>query len=308
MKREAPYKYIQYAASRGWMRFDAPGEDALSKDFKKKFRLESTEIVRTSVFDDVAARTASTILRLFRERRRSAKARDEVHIGFAGGHAMRMVAQKLADSLKEPAPDLPHTVFFHALVAGFDVDAPGNDPSAFFAYFDHPAIRTQIKVRFLALHAPSIVEPGQMGMFLDLPGVKDVHERISDLDIIVTSASSLSDGHSMLRRYYAGTADSMIEKLKKDGCTGDMLWLPLSPSGPVDIGGYPYRALTLVDLDKMPGYIQQGMKVVLALGPCGLCGHLKNEILSTILHLKESLITHLVVDSRTIREFMRPPK
>jgi DNA-binding transcriptional regulator LsrR (DeoR family) len=236
----------------------------------------------------------------------SPQPKDEVHIGFAGGYAMRTVAEKLAGLLKEPTENLPGTLVLHSLVAGFDVELPLTDPNSFFTYFSQQAIELQLKMRFVLLHAPAIVPSGRMQEILDLPGITEAHQSIRNtLDIIVTSASSFYDRHFVLHRYYADKSEQMLEMLKRDGCVGDMLWLPLAPTGPIDMSEYPYRTMTLVELDKLPGYIGRGTRVILALAPCNLCDRPKTDILRTILNLKDHLITHLVLDSRTGRELFQ---
>jgi DNA-binding transcriptional regulator LsrR (DeoR family) len=303
MKREAPYKYIQYAASKNWLRFTAANEDYLTQKVRKQFPwLQQAEVVHTGVFEDVAQRTAEIIVELLRAIPRSPQPKDEVHIGFAGGYAMRTVAEKLAGLLKEPTGNLPGTLILHSLVAGFDVNLPLTDPNSFFTYFSHQAIELQLKMRFVLLHAPAIVQPGRMQEILELPGIIEAYQSIDTLDIIVTSASSLSDRHFMLHRYYANKSEQMLEMLKRDGCVGDMLWLPLAPTGPIDMSTYQYRTMTLVELQQLPRYIGRGTRVILALAPCNLCAVPKTDILRTILNLKDHLITHLVLDSRTGRE------
>jgi DNA-binding transcriptional regulator LsrR (DeoR family) len=301
MTREAPYKFIRYAASKGWLSFVSPREHHLTRRIQEDFTwLQGVEVVHTSVFDDVAWRTAVLIVQLLRAYRRPPHRKNEVHIGFAGGYSMKRVAEQLSQLLRREDLELPSTLVFHALVAGFDVSTPVTDPNAFFAHFDHPAaIKTA--VQFVALHAPAIVEPRQMKGFFDLPGIKEARQRVDELDIIVSSAAVITDEHSMLQRYYQAFSSETLDRLLGNECVGDFLWLPLGPNGPVDNSKYRYRAMTLIELDILPSYIRRGTQVILALGPCGKCGRPKTEILDTILSMPDHLITHLVVDSRTAR-------
>src|SRR2546429_6690743 len=88
---------------------------------------------------------------------------------------------------------------------------------------------THIKIQFVDFPAPPIIKPEQKGDLLELPILKDAAKQIKSLDIILNSASSIVDEHSILRKKYYDT-----EKLIRDGCVGDMLWLPLSRSGAID--------------------------------------------------------------------------
>jgi hypothetical protein len=63
--------------------------------------------------------------------------------------------------------------------------------------------------------------------------------------------------------------------------------------------------MTLITLDQLPMLIQQRKKVMLILGPCVTCGKPKPEILDAALNWSPPLITHLVVDSRTVYQFLR---
>jgi hypothetical protein len=309
MSREAPYKYLKYAASKNWLQFIAPREDHLSQQVHQHAPwLQAVEVVHTSVMGDVAYRAAVMVVELLRAYRRPPHPKDEVHVGFVGGYSMQLVAEHLAGLLRQqPIDGLPQTVVFHTLVAGFDVDTPLTDPNAFLTYFANPAIQQvqpDLNVRFIMLHAPAVIQPGHMPEVLALPGVKEAFQSAEQLDLIVTSAAVLTDEHSMLHRYYERNAPGTVELLKRDGCVGDILWWPLGRHGPLvlDPTQYPYRSLTVIELNRLPRYIRRGTQVLLALGPCSGCNKPRTDILDTILHLDDHLITHLVVDSRTARE------
>jgi hypothetical protein len=92
------------------------------------------------------------------------------------------------------------------------------------------------------------------------------------------------------------------EMLMGDGCLGDLLWQPISRAGPVDSRKYPVRA---IDNSGTGGvnlaFIQRGKRVLLALGPCGICQEFKTDVLEAILESGQPLLTHLAVDSWTVR-------
>jgi hypothetical protein len=115
----------------------------------------------------------------------------------------------------------------------------------------------------------------------------------------VTSAAVLDDPHNMLSRYYEEPSRAM---LKRDGCVGDMLGWPLAVHGQLDLTAYPYRSVILIQRSKLSAYIQRGPRVLLTLGPCSHCDALQKDILDTLLHLDDPLITHLVMDRHMVYE------
>lgn len=302
MPREEPYQLISFAASQGWVRFVAPCEYALRAQIKKRCRRLEVEVIHTSVFDDVGYHAAEMLVDLLQKHGEPPYSKDEVHIGFAGGHAMRKVAQTFAGLLRQPTEGLPKTVVFHAMVAGFDVNEPSTDPNAFFTYFvNDPAM--QVEAQFVGLHAPAVVKTKQFAGLRELDGIKQTYDRAKQLDIIVTSASLWADPHSMLRRYMTKSPAS-LSALEKAGCVGDMLWRPLGPDGPIEINT-EIRAMTLVELSDLTRFIQRGKHVLLVLGPCGGCNKPKGGVLDLVLNSPQRLITHLVVDSRAARQFLK---
>lgn len=93
-------------------------------------------------------------------------------------------------------------------------------------------------------------------------------------------------------------SESAMQTLLGAGTVGDMLWRPLSATAPVTTES-EIRALTAVELDDLPNFINQGKHVLLMMGPCGVCNRHKGAILKTILSQDLHLVSHLVTDSRT---------
>lgn len=295
-RREDPYQFLSYAASRGWIRFVAPHEHSLREQIKKRCGwLKDVEVVHSSVFEDVAYQGARMLIEMLQQYRQS---RREIHIGFAGGHALRKLAWAFAQLLREPADGLPEKLVFHSMVAGFDIYDPTTDPNAFFTYFlPDPAM--QVKTEFVGLHAPSLIKTRQFASMRQLDGIKECYAARKDLDIVVTSASIWTDQHCLLRQYTEKSEESLAA-LEKAGCIGDMLWRPFAKGGPIEIET-EIRAMTLMELGDLPAFIGEGKHVLLALGPCSSCGTPKGEILEAVLGMKPQLITHLVVDSMSAR-------
>jgi DNA-binding transcriptional regulator LsrR (DeoR family) len=318
LTREAPYKLIQAAAKQKLLRFVPARAGQLSERLEKRYpHLRRVEVVPTVGTDDVAARAADVLVKLLRDLAREPARKQEAHVGWCGGQSMRKVAEQLSEALARAPGRFPRKVVFHALVAGFDVHVPVTDPNAFFAYF----ARTELpfEVGYVALHAPAIIKPGQMEGLLELPGIQEARPEVDKLDVVVTSAAVLTDPHSMLRRYYVNASAALPslarhgqeearrarEMLEADHCVGDMLWLPLSEAGPIDVDKYPYRSMTILELGRLASFVRRGVRVVLALGPCTQCGELKTGILRTILNLPEPLVSDLVTDSRTARQLLQ---
>lgn len=218
---------------------------------------------------------------------------------------MRRVFHKVSQLLVLPSAALPKSVIFHALVAGFDIEAAGSDPTAFFTYLadENAAVET----RCLLLHAPPIIPPAQKRDTLAIPTVKKAYDDARRLDVIVTSAAVFEHEHSQLRRYYTEHSNRTLDCLINDGCIGDMLWQPIRKDGPIDTSAYPYRALTLVELDEFPDRIaKEGQKILLVVGRCAdpktNCDGSKAEVLDAILHFSRKYLSHLVLDNRTAQE------
>ena len=106
---------------------------------------------------------------------------------------------------------------------------------------------------------------------------------------------------------YRDYSPHTVAMLCQDGCVSDMLWLPPASHGPIDSTRYPHRAMTLIELAMLPGYIQRGTQVLLVLGPCSVCHRPKTDILGTLLHLPEPILIHLIVDSRSARGLLEAP-
>ena len=220
---------------------------------------------------------------------------------------MRKVARSFASLLRQPQEGLPATVVFHAMVAGFNIDDPTTDPNAFFTYLvDDPAIC--VKTRFVALHAPPLVATQRLKELRDWEGIRESYERASELDVIVTAASEwrFEDHlpHVPLWHHMQTRSPKSLERLTSADCIGGMLWRPLSHKGPIAIET-EVRAMTLMELNDLPGFIGKGGKVLLVLGPCAACHRPKPEVLKAVLTMDSHLITHLVVDSISVRMAQR---
>lgn len=301
--RQSVHRMLREAAEAGRFRFVPRASFVLSNKLRNRYGwLADVKVVHTNEFEDVAYQGAQTLIDLVQEVSRNSP--QEVHIGFAGGHAMHRLAQIFAQLLDESDADLPEMLVLHALVAGFDVRNPTTDPNTFFTLFNN---RTSVNTtyEYVGLHTPPVVRASEYDTLRNAEGIKESYDHAEDLDIIVTSAADWTDEHSTFRQYMEKSADC-AEVLVKAGCIGDMLWRPVGSRGPLNVQT-KIRSMTLIELGDLPSFTEKGKHVLLVLGPCAFCRKPKSRILSAILASEERLISHLVVDTRSAKETLRSP-
>ncbi len=304
LKREDPYRLINFAAQRGWLSYHPPLAYELGDQIQERCKwLKQVRVVRTGVSDDVSVRVAQMLLEHVCSLMEAQPLRAEVHIGFAGGRSLRKAARHFAEMLREPREHLPKKIVFHAIVAGFIVADPLTDPNGFFNYFaGEPAL--QVQTSFVGLPAPGIVKSAEMADLRTIPYMRESFDCVRDIDIMVTSAGGhWQEGHSSFSTMLSMASPRTVEQLNEAGCIGDMMWRPLGRKGPLEIVT-EMRTVTLVELGDLPAFTRRGRAVLLLLGPCGRCGGPKGDILAAVL-ARPNLITHLVVDSRTAREYLQ---
>jgi len=299
--RGSTYNMIRTEAEANRLRYIPKPSVALAGDLHARFPwLKKIEVAHTTRFEDVAYRGAEMLITSLKQVDWISK--KEVHIGFAGGHAMRLLVQTFARMLSETDDELPQKMVFHALVAGFDVLEPTTDPNTFFTLFQDET-KFSTKFSFVGLQAPPRVQAEQYTSLRESDWFKDSYKHANKLDIIVTSAANWSDKDSTFRKSMKRSANC-FEVLDQADCAGDMLWLPIGPDGPLEVET-EIRSMTLLELKQISDYVQKGKHVYLVLGPCAGCKQLKTEILSAILTSKSKLISHLISDTGTVREVLR---
>lgn len=303
LRREQVYRIVRAAAKKNRLKYVPDADSVIGQKILDHYSgLRRAHVVRTSVSTDVARETADLLLRLVRHCHLADEKRNEVHIGFAAGLSMREVAQAFARLLTYPAHQLPANIVFHALVAGHDPKDPTTDPNAFFTFFLTPP-PADVTPSFMGFHAPAMVQSPSLPKLRSTPELREAYDAAKKLDIIVTSGSDWDDPHSALR-FCMERSEASMEKLRALKVVGDMLWRPLGMEGPI-LQQTDIRALTVMELTDLPGFIREGKHVLLMLGPCGKCGRPKGALLHAILSQKDPLASHLVADSRTALELMR---
>ncbi len=302
ISREQTYPLLRWAASSNRFRYVPPLEEQLSSQLHQEHSwLTRVEVIQTSVAADIAHHTAALLMELIGEHRQQHPDSREIHIGFAGGYLLREAARLFARSLQGTTEDLEGFAFcFHAMVAGFNPLNPMEDPNAFFVYL---ADGLPVESRFVRLLAPGLVTPEVERTLKPIEGIKEAYQAREKLDIVVSSAGAHWDkGCSRLHKLYSERgATQLIEDLTGARCIGDMIWRPVGRTGPIHMETR-LRAMTLLDPSELPGFLQEGKKVLLALGPCYDCGKPKGEILDAVLRWKPRHISHLVVDTGSVYE------
>jgi hypothetical protein len=306
ISREAPYRYLSMAAGHGMLRFVPRTQDVLTKRLVDIFPWLRADVVHCGSVESVADRAAEKLVELLIERHRRL-GKDEISIGWSGGHSMWLLAKKLALLLSQEREGLPRKIVCHSLTAGFDLKSVGTDPGGFLAWLvDNPTVR--IQTGFVGLRAPAIVKIRQRREMLSLPGIADAAELARSLDIIVTSCGVLEDEHSMLHMYYDHHSPETARFLEKSGCVGDILWMPLRETEPIRLDEIKpqdqdrlYCAMTLLDPDSLHTLVEGGTDVMLVAGPCTHCYSDKSRVVRAILRQSKRLVTHLVADHRTVR-------
>ena len=304
LRREEPWDLVRKAAKHGWFHLWPPLDDVLGNRIADRYGL-GVDVARTASAADVFRRGADKLLRSVKRLHRWEK-KEEVHIGFAGGGALKETARFLAELLLRDEGPLPRQIAFHALVAGFDAKNPSTDPNAFFSYFDVETM--PVETKFVGLPAPALLTERELEILGEVKLIKDALEMKNRLDIIVTSAgghwkkrhSGLSQAY---KEYASNIADEDLDEILAE-VRADIMWQPIGEHGPVDVGGIDRRAFTLMRLTELGDFIARGKKVLLLFGPCGGCGLPKTEALKAILDCEARMVTDLIVDTRTAKELL----
>ena len=161
----------------------------------------------------------------------------------------------------------------------------------------------QVTAEFVGLSAPSMVKPEDIPSLRDLSEIDGAFKAVDDIDIIVTSGTEWLDDESALRHRMQRSQKS-VRALESAGCVGDILWRPIAEDGPIE-EETEIRALTLIELGELESFIQRGKRVLLMLAPCGRCHAPKGRLLRCVLKQDRTLITDLVVDSRSVAQMIR---
>jgi DNA-binding transcriptional regulator LsrR (DeoR family) len=336
VSRETPYRLLRVAAQRGWLKFLGPKDEFYEQQLLSRYNffqgqlpsgINPVTVVQSASAEQLADAAAEMVLDLIKAKKRSGRKEKEIHIGWAGGKTMartaKILARLLSELSKEEAEQLPETLVWHSLMAGLDPNWPGLSPAAFlpnFADISQRGEENRPKHRFVVFGAPPLVNFSMYAKLKALPTIEEAFEERKKIKIIVTSAGSFHDKHSVLKTHFhnffekhrkeKASRNVFVEFLARRNCVGDLLWLPLCPDQPVnfeelsDAPPFEYRPMTLLELSDLPDMINRGTSVVLAIGPCQICGASKKEVLRSILDLSESatskqLISHLVTNRET---------
>jgi DNA-binding transcriptional regulator LsrR (DeoR family) len=269
-------------------------------------------IVQTAALEVVASVAARRLVELIRAEV-SRTHNGTVHVGFAGGRTLRLIAEQLAPLLREPHRDNPSTLVFHAMVAGFDTDDFQLDPNSFINCLLSPD--SPVDIRLVRLPMPGIVSSDEYEQLRKLPSIARVLESARDIQIVVTSGSLLHDQSSTISAFMehlsqsasAGAVDQLLAVYKEAEVVGDLLWQPVTRHGPLQMPT-PYRVATLMPLQNLQDFIRTASerRVLLVLGRSGISGTPKSELLQALLQQPNPLFTDLVVDTPTVHGCFEP--
>jgi DNA-binding transcriptional regulator LsrR (DeoR family) len=299
------------AAGKGRFRYVPAEETVLREELKQKYPaagLNRIEVVGSVVVRDLAFKTAETLLEMLSEHHRN---KSEAHIGFAGGGMLLRVAKSLSELLRdsERIKDVPRKLFFHSMVAGWNVDEPGKDPNSFSAILAGNQFASDFDIHFVGLRAPGVVSADMYRDMQGMVGIKESFDVRDQIDIIVTSAGRWECKHSALYRLYSKYSEPTIVELEQAGCVGDLMWCPFNSQGQISaLKTQPtIQAFTLMQIDELHDFIcKRGKHVLLVLGPCSSCGEPKTRVFQTIANLAPTrrYATHLVCDCRTANRLL----
>ena len=307
VNRETPMNLVLFAASKGYMQFQAPFKNQLGRMLAHESGWSdgTISVVHSRELEHLARATAKELLKQIRGFRSFGNLR-VVHIGFAGGRLLRLVAKNLADLLQTPSSQNPDKLVFHAMVAAFNEDEFESDPNNFISYFLQKPL--PVDISFIPIAAPGIVEVKHRKELRKFREIEGVYQAAKKLNIVVSSGGDWMDAHSTTQAYLQEVDQSDFEALREYPAIGDLLWQPLSAEGPIDMdnGDFTFRPNTLMNLNELHSAIEErGLRVLLALGTCGRCGKPKGNLLNTILGLEERLVTDVVTNSPTAYEALR---
>lgn len=299
--REQVYNLLAKAVDRGFLRLCAPLEHTVTSRLAERypqthFRVANVSTKNTAV-ERVAATGAELVLSLIKQCARAGK--DQVHVGFASGNTLRMLARELS-VLMRAETTLPNLVL-QALSSGLSVEHPTRAPLAFFSFFD----ALPIDVRCIGLFSPAMVEWREYEKTKKLHGIRETFDQKKGIDIVVMSMASASDPHGLFNHFMALGKQTAVDKLNKAGWVGDVHWRPFSEHGPINVNT-GVRSMTLFEIDELREWANRPDKhIVLMAAPCGQCSRTKSDAIKPL--LREPVLhcfNHLVTDVRTAGELL----
>ncbi len=150
VNRQDVLALVRSAARNNQLTYHLPFENELAQLIAKEngWKYENVAVVHSRSLNHVAQAAANRLLVQIQ----SFKYLDTVHIGFAGGRLLRLVAEKLAQLLRMPSPENPSRIVFHAMVAAFSEDDFEADPNSFITYFLQQPL--SVEISFVPIAAP----------------------------------------------------------------------------------------------------------------------------------------------------------
>jgi len=301
ISRERVHHLVSVGIERRYVRVCPPLHERLALRIKDRFNKAScaVQVVDSHHHDaheHVATVAAETMLGRILD---LGHTRETVHVGFGPGQTTRIIAQKLAELLRNEGvgAGLPDLVL-HALSSGFAMNDPRNAPSTFFAMF----YGLPVNVRSVELCAPTLVDASEYDQIKDRSDVRNAIAQARQIDLLVTSLAQADDEHGALHRSIEDDS-ATLALLEQSEWAGEIQHRPFSAAGPI-VTSSGQRAVTVFELDELAEFASRsGTMSLLVVGPCGKCGESKGKALRALLGCEKlPVFTHLVTDTRTAED------
>ena len=202
-----------------------------------------------------------------------------------------------------PAPERAlgnvSALYFHALSSGFVSKDPLASPVAFFNYFSDLAV----KVKYVALYSPPLVEVKDYDKIEELAGADEAFAQAHKIEIVTSALADVKNPHGLLNRL-----EDQYKQKKTRGRIGDIQFRPYTKKGPLkDVSG-GFRAVTLFDLEDFLRMVEDEGKYLVLVVPPNL--DLSKALLPIVTNPSLKVWSHLHLDLDTARELvdLLPPE
>jgi hypothetical protein len=312
LNREDPWRLISEAARDHRLMYIAPVEHRLTEEACRRYPwLEHRiRIVSTRTSNDLSVHAAQMLLSMIRNRLPLLKVqrRGGLRCGVSGGGLVQRTCKYLAGILSRSLEDTPPRITFHSLVSSLDIN-PAKDSTNVAAYFGD---LSEVNVDFVSLPAPGYVTKKQYGELKTMGSIAEAFRMRSELDIVFSSTGHWVDAgkdkrqHSVLADLLNAKDRDLYLAFLKDGCVGDFIFAPVGRNGLTDFPGENRMMTLLEEASDLATWVANGTEVLGVFGPCAHCGGTKTDVLRSLVDLpkEKRMITHVVTDARTAREWL----
>lgn len=342
ISREHASRLVWEAASKGRVRFIPDTEDLLGERLKGKFTqywgknaqsLNSVSVAPGSGSQN-GSLGAELLLEIIETQWKLRPPSDgTIRVGFSGGITSAIILEELALRIKDqwgragtPESAYPSRLVFHAINGLLANGDPEFNPSRYFPSFTNGF---PLKTEFVALPAPGVILESEWEAVKKLRAVAEALQYADQLDVVIGSGGHWGFGHKTVSDYVLnsciapclqGTDKSQslrslweedvtnLAELRENQpkCVGDLFWQPIFSEATVKSPKRNIHLPSLFQLDDLPRMINQGTRVLVALGPCSGCPRPKGELIKAILKFPHPpLLTDLLVNNLNATAFLQ---